>query len=370
MVMMNIKHISTALAVGATAFLGVAPVASASSAPTKFEPGSVSFLSASQGFLLGTAPCGHASCTSLLTTVDGGKKWTKVAAPSAPFTSYYSQSSASVSEVVFANASDGWVYGPSLWATHDGAATWQKLNLGGPVYSLAASGKVAYAIVGSCAPGAKGCQAPALRLETTTVGSSTWRVVPGVSGYGSAGLLTVNGGNAWVSLWPRHPGAAALVWRSGDGGAVWHSLPDSCYQPSQATDLAGLASPGGSTVYELCAGNPGAGSEGKSLRVSSNGGSTSHVVSHLPLGGIASAITAAGSHVFVTAASGATMIYGSSNEGKTWVTRTFDDGGAGLYDFNFVTSSFVAAIHGQPQQGSSTLLLSNDGGATWSSVES
>ncbi len=56
-----------------------------------------------------------------------------------------------------------------------------------------------------------------------------------------------------------------MMWTTSDGGAKWHSLPDSCYQPAQATDLAGLASPGGNVVFELCAGDPGAGSEGKSL---------------------------------------------------------------------------------------------------------
>ena len=126
-------------------------------------------------------------------------------------------------------------------------------------------------------------------------------------------------------------------------------------------------------VFELCAGNPGAGQEGKSLRLSSNGGSTSHLVSRLPLGGIAAGITTTGnSSVFVTAASGASDVYSSDNGGRTWATRTFDDGGAGLYDLHFTTPSFGAAIEGQPELGPSAdrLLVTTNGGAAWSPVES
>jgi hypothetical protein len=278
-----------------------------------------------------------------------------------------SPSSQAVSQVLFTNATDGWLYGPSLWATTDGATAWQQVNLGGPVFSLAASGETVYAIVGSCFPGTNGCQTPSLRLEQAAVGSGSWQAVPGISGYGSTGLLTVNGDNVWVSLAPRHF-AAASIWTSSDGGARWHTLPDPCFQPTQGADIAGLASPGGNVVYELCAGNPGAGQEGKSIRLSSDDGVTSHVVSQLPLGGLASGIaTASINKVFVTAVSGASDVYSSSNTGRTWATRTFDDGGAGLYDFRFTTPSFGAAIEGQPQDGPSSdrLLLTHNGGATW-----
>ena len=364
-VMISMRKVWAALAVGATAFFGIAPVVTAAPVPSHFEPGSVSFISASKGFLLGTSPCAHAPCTALLETTNGGKQWAKVAGPGAPFASQASRSPQSVSQVVFANAADGWAYGESLWATYDGAASWQRVNLGGLVFSLASSAGVVYAVVGSCSPGVGGCQTPTLRLEMATIGSSSWQSVPGVAGYGSWALLAVSGGSAWVSLSPRHFGAA-LIWTSADGGANWHSLPDQCYQPKQATDLAGLASPGGSVVFELCAGDPGAGQEGKSLRVSSNGGSTTHLVSQLPLGGLASGIAVAGSqHVFVTAASGASDVYRSSNGGRTWATRTFNDGGAGLYDFRFVTPSFGVAVEGQPQDGSSSLLVTNNGGVSW-----
>lgn len=45
-----------------------------------------------------------------------------------------------VSEVRFADLLDGWVFGPALFATHDGARTWQQVTLGGSVVALETSG--------------------------------------------------------------------------------------------------------------------------------------------------------------------------------------------------------------------------------------
>jgi photosystem II stability/assembly factor-like uncharacterized protein len=370
--MMKFRNTCTAVLAGAITFLGLAQVAAAAPVAANFEPGSVSFVSGSRGFLLGTSPCRHAPCTALLATSDGGRIWEPVAAPGASFASTGARSGASVSQVVFAGPSDGWAYGYSLWATYDGAHTWQKVDLGGPVLSLNSSGHFAYALVGSCSPGAANCPGPAMRLERSVVGSEKWAPVPGISGYGTSAIISVNGDNAWVSMAPRDHGAA-MIWTTADGGAKWHRLPDSCYQPAQATDLAGLASPGGGVVFELCAGNPGAGQEGKSLRISTDGGATSRLVSYLPLGGLAQGIAAAGrDSVYVTAVSGASDVYSSDNGGRTWDARIFDDGGAGLTDIGFSTPSFGAAIEGQPADGpaANRLLVTDDGGAAWSAIKS
>ena len=107
--------------------------------------------------------------------------------------------------------------------------------------------------------------------------------------------------------------------------------------------------------------------------VSSDGGSTSHLVSHLPLGGLALGIAAVGGQkVYVTAVSGASDVYSSKNGGRTWAANIFDDGGAGLTDIHFATPSFGAAIEGQPVDGPTTnrLLVTSDGGAIWSAVKS
>jgi hypothetical protein len=168
-------------------------------------------------------------------------------------------------------------------------------------------------------------------------------------------------------MWPAATGPA-LIWASATGSS-WHRYPDPCYNRSQGIDLAGLASPGTNVLFELCAGNPGAGQEGKSLRLSTNGGATSHVISNLPLGGLGYGIAAANSKdVVVAAVSGASFLYHSTNGGSTWSTKTFNDGGAGLFDLQFATSAFGAVVEGRPGLGASSnrLLMTHDGGTTWS----
>jgi hypothetical protein len=339
--------------------------------PAHFEPGSVSFSSASQGFVLGASPCTTEPCAAaLVTTANGSKTWSATSAPPAPFASASSASSGSVSKVLFANGNDGWVYGPTLWATYNGAESWATVKLGGPVYLLVTSAEEVYAVVGNCSPSAHNCPTPTLRLERAAVGSTAWQTVLGVSGYGTTAVLTAKSANAWVSFAPKGAGAV-MIWRSSNSGSTWQRLPNPCYEPSQATDLAGMASPRGDLLFELCAGNPGAGQEGKSLWASSNGGASGRVVSQLPLGGLALDIAApTSSDILVTAVSGASFVYRSTNGGSTWATHSFADGGAGFYDFAFATPSFGATVEGSSADGpnGARLLETSDGGATWSSV--
>ena len=277
---------------------------------------------------------------------------------------------ASVSQVVFADATDGWLYGNSLWATYNGAHTWRPINLHGPVFSLASSASVAYALVGNVRQRG-GRQAPQVRLERSSVGSSSWQIVPGISGYGTSAIITANGENAWVSLSPR---------RSRSGPALGHhgrrrqlAQPARLLLPAGAGDRphrVGITGwPGGAGT--VC-GKPGC----RPRRVSpsgflADGGSTSHLVSQLPLGGLTQGMAAVGNeNVYVTAASGASDVYSSSNEGRTWGGPSSTTEAPGLTDIAFPTTSFGTAIEGQPALGPAgdRLLVTENGGATWVGV--
>lgn len=302
----------------------------------------------------------------MLGTTDGGQKWQELAAPRAPLGTPGSEVASGVSQVVFANPTDGWAYGPALWATSDGARSWHREGLGGPVLALTASGSFAFAVVGSCSLSSAKCTKPKVRLERSPVTTTGWAKVPGLTGSdnGVGAFFATHGRHIWLALWPKSPGRAT-IWRSSDG-TKWQSSPDACYAPSEAIGLAGLATASQHGLFELCAGNPGAGQEQKTLRASANGGATTHEVGALPLGGLSSGIAAANDQdIAVTAASGASFIYYSRNGGRTWARRTFDDGGAGLSGIQFAGMS-GAVIEGRPGAGSADrLLLSQDGGAKW-----
>ena len=126
-----------------------------------------------------------------------------------------------------------------------------------------------------------------------------------------------------------------------------------------------------STLFELCAGDPGAGQEEKYVEVSTNSGATAHLAGKLPLGGLTDGFAAANNRdVVVGAASGATFLYHSADGGKTWSAHTFGDGGAGVNDLQFTGPTLGAAVEGRPGLGASSdrLWLSRNGGSTWSAA--
>jgi len=370
-VMSTISKIATPLLVTSALLLGLAAQAAAAAAPApaNFEPASVSFPSATTGFVLGEVPCGMADCPSVVTTANGGRTWTSVTAPPAAFLEPAEQQPQSISEVIFANSTDGWAFGPALWATTNGGASWSAEKIGGPVIEMAAAGRSAFAVVASCSQSSGTCNHPTDKVEKTPVGSDSWAPVAGLTGAGTMGaFFATSGSTVFVALWPTST-AKAWIWRSANG-TTWQRHSEACFQPSQAIDLAGLAAPTSTTLFELCAGNPGAGQEGKYVEVSTNGGASAHVVGKLPLGGLTDGFAAPTvGDVSVGAASGATLIYHSVNGARTWSAKTFNDGGAGLTDLQFAGARLGAVVEGRPGiGGSDRLWLSRDGGNNWSAV--
>src|SRR5579863_57608 len=115
--------------------------------PKGFEANSASFVSAQDGYVLGARHCSRMPCKALLEKItDGGKTWAKVPAPAVslvpPFTA---TPRAAVDTVRFSSASDGWLFGPGLWATTDGGAQWHQESLPGEVIAVAASGGTVFA---------------------------------------------------------------------------------------------------------------------------------------------------------------------------------------------------------------------------------
>lgn len=351
--------------------------APAAPVPAYFEPASASFISASRGFVLGEAACAHAPCTSLVATSDGGRRWVGLPAPRAPLSTGPGgdpADPAAVAGVVFANASHGWAYGPGLWSTTDGAATWTRVMLGGPVLSFATSAGFAYAVLARCYPARSRCTTPAVELMRTPVSADTseiWRAVDEIHGYSTTSLLMLRGADGWAAMGPKKSYAAPMsIWHTTDAGATWSAVPDHCYERTRATDLVAMAS-GGSTLFELCGGNPGAGQESKEVLTSTNGGRTTEPAGRVPLGGLVAGLAAAGAKDLVVAASsGASFLYRSTDSGRTWSTTMLEDGGAGLSDLAFPTATEGVVVDGHPGDAPAPdeLLMTYDSGASWSVV--
>ena len=341
--------------------------------PVRVEPMSASFVSASEGEVLGATPCGSATCAALATTSDGGRRWASVPAPPAPLALPPAGAAAvpasAVGSILFTGTSS-YAYGPGLWAATARTGRWVALHPGGPVLDLAVDARAVWAVVASCWSQDPGCSAPSLRLARAPLGTDTWRVVAGVGGFNDAQLL-FRGATGWVAMWPRRLPSPVAIWLTTDAGASWRRIPDPCYRPAQAVDLAALASPGGSTLFELCAGNPGAGQEMKELLESTDGGASVRPKGAGPLGGLVQGLAAPSpSRLVLTARSGADFLYRSADAGAHWKATTIDDGGAGLSGLSFVTPAVGVVINGRPMAGPSPdrLLMTRDGGLIWSVV--
>ena len=325
-----------------------------------FKPASVTFVSATQGFVLGAQTCATGTCTTLASTVDGGSTWTYAAAVPAAITG----PNPAVSKVRFATKSDGWAFGPQLWSTHDGGRTWNGQATPGPVSDVEASGGVAYALEASC--GTEPC-VQGDRLLQTPVSSDAWTAISGPKLADGPGSLAPHGNTVWVEVF----GGGTSTFDMVVAGSNWHRLANPCTAAGADLALVGVAPVSTTQLFELCAGDPGAGSETKVVLFSADGGVHATATSAAPArGGLASGIAAASTTVVaVPAASGASYVYRSADGGRTWGTPLNQgDGGVGYFDLGFTTATQGVAVYGNPAQGNSSLLMTHDAGATWKPV--
>lgn len=104
-----------------------------------FDPESFTAIGEFTWWLLGTRDCDVGLCVGVARTEDGGRSFSWIAAPTTD--------TRAVDQLRFANAQDGYAFGPELWSTHSGGADWRRVHMGGTVISLAASGPYVYALV-------------------------------------------------------------------------------------------------------------------------------------------------------------------------------------------------------------------------------
>src|SRR5581483_4839251 len=118
--------------------------AGSSAAIAPFQPWAASFVSPSTGFVLGGLGCRlprrgrlppPACRPALEATSDGGATWTRLAVPPrAELSSFVDPADAyAVTGVAFADRSNGWLFGPGLWATHDGGRHWSHPAVPAPI---------------------------------------------------------------------------------------------------------------------------------------------------------------------------------------------------------------------------------------------
>jgi hypothetical protein len=340
---------------------------------SRFLAQSVSFVSQNDGFVMGVAPCPAGACLAIRHTVDRGLTWTPVGAPPATIApSGTDFVPLSVSGLHFADPVNGWAYGTNLWSTHDGGASWREIQFGGPIVALASGAGTAYALVLVCSSCTGG--APAVALYRSPAGEDGWAQVPGVALSQLEPGLVVEGSTVVVL------DMSEIL--SSPNGIDFGSLPIPCVSDGDDPGpfwLATLAASDPSHVAVVCTGVGAAGSVGKELFVSQDGGRTYQRLADPPIGGgVTTLAMPSPSTVLVSASSGASQVYRAAWPDTDWTTPLiFGDGGYGLNGLAFVDPTSGALIHGsaasalsyvgdkQVEASLGTLYLTDDGGATW-----
>jgi len=359
-------HAATTGATASSPVTGATGVAGGGPVPAGFAATSVTFVSVDEGFVLGTAPCAHAPCTSIVRTLDRGASWAGMPAPIVPLGSPYNfTSQAAAWGIRFASPRQGFVFGNGLWATTDGGEHWSAAVSppGGVIIDLEVIDGQLLALTDVCST-QSGC-AQGQTLERSPLSGGPWSLVTRVS---DSRLIATQARVAAVL-----DGGSVVV--TEDGGLTSATNVTPCDSPAAAGSAVAVTGPG--SLALLCAGSAAMGSVVKTLYVSDDLGATWVKAGTPPFGGdplgISGGTTA---RPVVAAASGASWLYYSPDGGARWlVSFEKGDGGAGFNDLGFTTTADGVAVYGPVYQNGNAygmpgkLLLTSDGGASWTQAK-
>jgi photosystem II stability/assembly factor-like uncharacterized protein len=324
--------------------------------PRGFRVASVTFVSANDGWVLGTTKsCAHAPCTSVLRTTNGGRSWVGIPAPK--YKLARSGTSSGLLRLRFANAVDGYAYGSQLWVTHNGGSSWHRVRqVPGYITDLEASAGKVYAANTVTRSGKQ-------EIYSSPAGSDSWKPVKGLpkaAGSGGLGEITLHGKAGWVILGGRLYAT--------QNGSRWTKEGFAC---RAGYGIASVGAYSAKQITLLCAGDAGLGSTRKVLYASSDGGAQFTKAGSPPRGGDGGLLAdPTPRHVLVASASGATFIYASTDGGRHWRTaKSLDDGGLGWNDFGFTTATQGVAVEGTSAFGTTHLWLTRNAGRTWQTVK-
>jgi photosystem II stability/assembly factor-like uncharacterized protein len=337
------------------------PTSLAPSRPAAFGPVGATFITRSVGWMLGVTLTGRQHL-ELFRTEDGGRHWAALATPPAP---WQWQSNIArpdgVSGVTFADARDGWMFGPGLWATHDGGRSWHRLTVnGGQADSVQAAGGQVLAVFTSCRAA---CQSgrPRFAVYHSPAGRDDWRPVNRASGLG-AGQLALAGLTGYALGRPGYGELGSLV-GTADLQGHWQHRPLPCAH----NFLPAIVAASAAGVVVGCEWPPGEHPVPVRLYRSANGGLSWHALIALSLeDGIGTlTITPAGVIIAGGMYNGMTI---SRDGGRSWhwvrsVDRTDAVGGGGLIEVTMFGNRVGVALVQMERAW-----LTRDGGRTWRPV--
>jgi photosystem II stability/assembly factor-like uncharacterized protein len=319
--------------------------ASKSSVPAGFQPLSFTDVSERDFWLLGTVPCHGRRCVAIVRTTDGGRSFARVNAPTLP-------TSGNTPELRFANHVDGVAFVPwsgRFFTTHDGGASWKRLDLGRILGFATGAGKVFVATSG--------------RLEYSPVFEDAWRSKPlPFPSDGSALDLEAHGSSFWLLGTRRGTsGYHDALARSTDAGRTFVTGAGPC-TPGLGGELAPTFA---SVVWAVCP----TGMLAAAWRSTNRGVSFTRL--HTPQLVNSAQIAPASSTTAVLERGGVSRLLRTTDGGRTWKAaktpgRVTDVIWVGFTDARVGAAIVQTGYDVSAKTELTALWRTTDGGATWS----
>jgi BNR/Asp-box repeat len=363
----------------ATAVAGSAPAPAAAGPPAPAPPAlSVTFVGAATGWVMGQSlPAGQCdqpaapACIVLRRTDSGGATWRTVHAPP----THGPDGPTGVSQIRFLTRSDGWAFGPQLWATHNAGRTWTQIATGGlRVTALEARGRRVFAVWARCTGTGAGfaSHCTSFTVYSSPAGRDAWApvlspVAAAGPAAGAASLLltgtTANLLSPAGSLFAGPLTGAGLQPVQQATGAAGRALPcpSGAAQPDGQPAGALLAAGPPAQLDLLCAGPSASGRQSKTIYASADGGQTWRPTGQAPAAGTASFLSASPSGALVLATSLGIEV--STDGGATWSAASGTMPPGGFAYVGMTTDAQGVAVPAGSAQHS--VWLTYDGGRTW-----
>jgi photosystem II stability/assembly factor-like uncharacterized protein len=310
-------------------------------------------------WVLGTTPDCTAGCTHVERTSDGGKTFQVVGVTTEklglPTATTGTPSTSTVTDIRFADATHGWIYGGALWSSSDAGQTWAQVSMPGLVVDLAAVNGTAWAVVElSAHSGTPQATYAVYRSDYLSAAAGWKKVTLPMQPTDNAPSLAVQGSTAYLLADGGVDGVADVLLTLPVKGAV-SSATGPCVNSLPARLSAGASK---AILWAACR----TGMQ-SSIHVSSDNGQTWTTVpvgtASLVVGGI-SATTA-----ILGQLTGPMLILSSTGQ----TTAVTEPAGA-LTGFSFI--GFTNATEGfavvEPASGAGQLWRTMDAGHTWVAV--
>lgn len=182
-------------------------------------------------------------------TADGGRHWS-----AAPSTGLERVTTSQVSGIWFADRRDGWLAGPGLWATHNGASWHRVSTRGARVDSLASGDGRVVAAFTMCGKGCPAFRPPTFAVYSSPVRGDQWRPEPVASGKGFA-QVAVDGRIGYAAGSDGFVSHNTVLAGQVNGSVPWQRRPAPC--PGRIWQLTGIAA-GRAGVMAACSAGSGA----------------------------------------------------------------------------------------------------------------